>query len=115
MGRSLDLSRWTDLMNSLISGFVKGWAPSFAEQGCSIDVTQVEGPVYLIQNRVNGHAVVFGHPLWRIESAYRTLEQQHGFEIASSHANPEKVIHFSSPLGLLGDQSRLAFMLFNGE
>ena len=115
MGRSLDLSRWTDLMNSLIPGFVKGWSPAFAKEGREIVTTQINGPVFMLQNKQDGHAVVFGHPLWRLEAAYRTLEQQRAFDIASKHANPDKTIRFSSPLGLLSDQSRIAFTLFSGE
>jgi hypothetical protein len=115
MGNSLNLSRWTNLMNSLIMGFVKGWSPAFANEGREIEVKQIQGPVYMLQNRQDGHAVVFGHPLWRLESAYRTLEQQQAFDIANQHANPDKSIRFSSPLGLLSDQSRIAFALFNGE
>jgi DEAD/DEAH box helicase domain-containing protein len=115
MGNSLNLSRWTNLMNSLIMGFVKGWSPAFANEGREIEVKQIQGPVYMLQNKQDGHAVVFGHPLWRLESAYRTLEQQQAFDIANQHANPDKSIRFSSPLGLLSDQSRIAFALFNGE
>ena len=115
MGRSLELSRWTDLMNSLISGFEKGWRPAFKKEGREIEVTQIQGPVFMVQNKQDGHAVVFGHPLWRLESAYRTAEQHRAFELANQHPNPNKVVHFSSPIGLLSDQSRIAFKLFNGE
>lgn len=115
MGNSLNLSRWTNLMNSLMMGFVKGWSPAFANEGCDIEVKQIQGPVYMLQNKQDGHAVIFGHPLWRLESAFRTLEQQQGFDAANQHANPEKSIRFSSPLGLLSDQSRIAFALFNGQ
>jgi DEAD/DEAH box helicase domain-containing protein len=115
MGRSLELSRWTDLMNSLISGFEKGWRPAFEKEGREIEVTQIQGPVFMVQNKQDGHAVVFGHPLWRLESAYRTAEQHRAFELANQHPNPNKVVHFSSPIGLLSDQSRIAFKLFSGE
>lgn len=115
MGGSLNLSRWTDLMNSLIPGFIKGWSPAFAKEGRELEVTQIYGPVFMLQNKQDGHAVVFGHPLWRLESAYRTPEQQRAFGIAHQHPNPNKTIRFSSPLALLSDQSRIAFTLFNGE
>ena len=114
MGKSLDLSRWTNLMESLVGGFSKGWAPAFSNEGIEIDVMHIEGPVYVLQNKRDGHAVVFGHPLWRLESAYRTLEQQRGFNAADLHPNNDKVIRFSSPLGLLSDQSQIATTLFNG-
>jgi DEAD/DEAH box helicase domain-containing protein len=115
MGRGLDLSRWSDITDSLITGFVKGWSPAFAEESRDIEVTQVQGSVYLLQNKQDGHAVVIGHPLWRLESAYRTLEQQRAFAVADQHANPDKEIRFSSPLGLLSDQGRIALTLFSGE
>ena len=114
-GRSLDLSRWTKLTQTLMSGFINGWSAAFAQEGRTLEVFEGQGPVVAIQNKYDGHAVVFGHPLWRLETAYRTHEQQEMFTEVDRHSNPDKSVTFSSPLGLLNDQSRIAYSLFSGE
>jgi hypothetical protein len=115
MGGSLDLLRWDGLNRRLITAFVNGHQPQFQGLGKGL-VSQQCGPAtWLLQNSVDGHFVVIGHPLWRLDAAFRTQEQQLAVARGSSSATgaqPKFVVR--STLDLLRGMSKVASFLNNG-
>lgn len=65
LGRSLDLSRWSDRTAALIQSFADGYGPHLR-----IEQHTVNGLPALVSPEGRGAAVVIGHPLWRHEDAH---------------------------------------------
>jgi DEAD/DEAH box helicase domain-containing protein len=67
LGRSLDLSHWTDRTAALMQSFTDGYGPHLR-----IEQHVVNGLPTLVSPEGQGAAVVIGHPLWRHEDAHWT-------------------------------------------
>lgn len=65
LGRSLDLSHWTDRTAALMQSFADGYGPHLR-----IEQHVVNGLPTLLSPEGQGAAVVIGHPLWRHEDAH---------------------------------------------
>jgi len=115
MGRSLDLLRWDSLNRRLVTAFVNGHQPQFQGLGKGL-VSQQCGPAtWLLQNSLDGHFVVIGHPLWRLDAAFRTQEQQLAVTQGSSAVTgTQPKFEVRSTLDLLRGMSKVASFLNNG-
>lgn len=109
-GLGLNNDRWTNLSTTLVNSFRSGWNQSPEFSG-SIEVVPVDGPVNVIFNTTSKASVVIGHPLWRLEDAFRHPLQQTAINLAKSKGSPSDSILMRSVLDLMDGPSNLAVHL----
>lgn len=116
MGRSLDPTRWDPLNQLLVKAFVSGHLPQFQGLGKSLNATQCAPATWIIQNTSDGHFVVIGHPLWRLDAAFRNTEQQTAINVGQSAASakPHK-FEVRSTLDLIRGMSKIASFINSGN
>ncbi|WP_251450623.1 DEAD/DEAH box helicase [Microbacterium sp. Marseille-Q6648] len=65
LGRSLDLSHWTERTDALMKSFAGGYGPHLR-----IEQDTVNGLPALVSPEGRGAAVIIGHPLWQHDEAH---------------------------------------------
>ena len=75
LGIGLDMNRWIPRGEALVDDFLRAFDPSG-----SIHKTKLSNGLYALITGNNAKAVIFGHPMWRHDSQFLTIEQ------ASAHA-----------------------------
>ena len=114
--KPLDLNRWDQLTETLVQSFIKGLEQTFIKYGAGIERIKTEDSISILRETRNGNSVVLGHPLWRLENAYRNEEQQRAVLLASNAIKyPNQKFKMSSPLAILNGQSSIASFLWNGD
>jgi len=69
LGRSLDVSLWSDRTEALMESFANGYGPHLR-----IESHTANGLPVLVAPEGGGAAVIIGHPLWRHENAHWSPE-----------------------------------------
>ena len=114
--KPLDLNRWDQLTETLVQSFIKGLEQTFIKYGAGIERIKTEDSISILRETRNGNSVVLGHPLWRLENAYRNEEQQRAILLASNAIKyPNQKFKMSSALAILNGQSSIASFLWNGD
>ena len=75
LGIGLDMNRWIPRGEALVDDFLRAFDPSG-----SIHKSKLSNGLYALITGNNAKAVIFGHPMWRHDSQFLTIEQ------ASAHA-----------------------------
>jgi len=115
IGRSLNLARWDSLNVSLVGAFVSGHQTQFQNLGKSLVATRCGPATHVIQNTTDGHFIVIGHPLWRLDAAFRNVEQQAAINLGQAAApNSNHKFEVRSTLDLLQGMSKVASFLYSG-
>jgi DEAD/DEAH box helicase domain-containing protein len=116
LGQNLNLKRWDLLTEILVQSFIKGLELSFTKYGAGLERIKSADNISILQETKNGNFVVLGHPLWRMENAFRNEEQQRAIRLATNDAQfPNQKFKMSSPLAILNGQSAIASFLLNGD
>ena len=115
LGKSLDLTRWANLNQQLATAFVHGHRDQFRANGQTIVANNIGSSVWVLQNVTTGNFVVIGHPLWRLDAAFRTQLQQNAIDHGIQN-DPSGNAKFEvrSTLTLLKGMSKVASFLFTG-
>jgi len=71
LGEELTVSRWLDRSSRLVDNFIKGF-----DMFNSFSKIELESGLFAVSSKDSKKAVVLGHPMWRHDSMFHTLEQE---------------------------------------